>query len=240
MTASARALVLALACVLGVALATPALAAYSPKLIVTVTTGPAGGVSSVSLNVTAGADADPTARATFLTPPAWTATFAQPAGTQIGTVSAQVIATQLGDNLITATGTLVTANPSDFAGPATQCTGSAAHTAVWLLRLTAGTTQLQPIPAYVDSLVGVSPVASAQVIFCLPPPPAATFGIKLNSATLTLSGIFLPGAGAGNDRWTALLTPYAANNAANPLGTVETQSITRVPNSLSLRANRVA
>jgi hypothetical protein len=76
----------------------------------------------------------------------------------------------------------------------------------------------------------------AKLVVCLPPPdvPAgtpgrATFGAKLQSATLSSSAIAEPTA-SGENRWTSLWTPYnPGKGTPNAAGSVETQSIRHLP-----------
>jgi hypothetical protein len=98
---------------------------------------------------------------------------------------------------------------------ATQCTGSATHSAFWVFVLTAAGQTLE-LPLFVDTTTGTAEAAfsAAKITVCLPPPDlpvekgGATFGIKLIKAEFSVSGVFQPTTGV----WFALLTPYTPGN----------------------------
>ena len=77
-----------------------------------------------------------------------------------------------------------------------------------------------------------APFASASIQLCLPAPPVASFQIKLLEASLHVGNtlnIFVAGDAPGTIRWTAINTPYKADNTPNAAGTVETQAIDAAP-----------
>ena len=183
---------------------------------------------AVTISYTVSATDDPTAKLTFYAPKEYTATLTQPAGKTIGTVTAQGTAADLGGALLPLTGTVqVRAANGTFtshragrqipiAAAATQCTGTATHTAYWVLILQAAGQTLE-LPVFVDARAagaGTNAFASASIQACLPPPdvPAgtpgrATFGFKLTQVDFKVNGVFTS-AGTGEPRWRVLATPY--------------------------------
>jgi hypothetical protein len=236
-----------------------ALAAYTtPKL--TVADGkPAAGVL---ISYVVEATDDPTAKLTFYAPLEYSAALAQPAGQSIGTVTARGTAADLGGALLPLTGTVQVraANATYLSGTtqvpiaaaATQCTGTATHTAYWVLVLQAAGQTLE-LPVFVDSPAAppapgasASAFASSSIQACLPPPdvPAgtpgrATFGFKLTNVDFRVNGVFTT-AGTGQPRWRVLATPYTPlRGTPNPAGSVEVQSVIAFPRSLTLAKPRI-
>jgi hypothetical protein len=212
--------------------------------------------TAVTIRYTVSAADDPTAKLTFYAPTGYTATLNQPAGTTLGTVTAQGTATDLAGALLPLTGTVQarSANgtftsspgsmPTPIAAAATQCTGTPTHTAFWVLILQAAGQTLE-LPAFVDAPAagaGTSAFAAASIQACLPPPDVpvgtpgrATFGFKLTQVDFKVNGVFTS-AGTGQPRWRVLATPYTpARGTPNPAGSVEAQSVIAFPRTLTLR-----
>lgn len=240
-----RALLLALAGVTSLATAQAAFAAYAPKLVVTTASQALGAAGGVKIRFQAPATDDPTARAVIYVPRDFQVNLTAGPGTRLGTVTATAAAADLGGAVLPLTGTVDVANPAEFAVQATQCTGTTTHGAYWVLVLTAAGQTLR-VPIFVDAIAAPNPlsaIASAQLVICLPPPdvPAGTpgraaFGAKVLTAEFTVSSITNP-AVAGDHRWRVVATPYRPGvGTANPAGTVEAQSIVRLPLALTLRA----
>ena len=238
------------ACGLALVMTGPAAAALTPRLSASTS------ASASSIGYSQGATDDPVAKITFYVPSGFTALLAQPEGEQVGTVSATALAADLGNANLPLRGTIVAATATTtvtvsgqavpLGAAATQCTGTAVHSAYWILNLTASGQTLQ-VPAYVDDVPLTSPLsdlANNSIQICLPPPdvPAgtpgrATFGAKLVSATL-LSDVF--SVPPGSYTWRAVVTPYTpATGRANPAGTVEVQSVDRTPQQVTLAGRAV-
>ena len=248
MSRTIRLLVLAGVSALALTVAGTALAAYTtPRLLVT----DAGG--SVTINYTQDANDDPTAKLTFYAPTDYSASLTQPAGQTIGTVTAQGTAADLGGALLPLTGTVQVraANGTYLSGTtqvpiaaaATQCTGTATHTAYWVLILQAAGQTLE-LPVFVDQITTppANAIASASIQACLPPPDIppgtpgrATFGFKLTKVDFKVNNIFT-GATSGQPRWRVLATPYnPGRGTPNAAGSVEAQSVIGFPRTVTLR-----
>jgi len=251
MRTSIRIVLLGLVSGLALSTAGTGLAAYtSPQLRVT------DDRTAVTIRYTVAAADDPTAKLHFFAPTGYTASLTQPAGTALGTVTAQGTATDLGGALLplagtvqarAANGTFTSApgsTPAPLAAAATQCTGTAAHTAFWVLILQAAGQTLE-LPVFVDAPAAgpnASAFASVSIQACLPPPdvPAgtpgrATFGFKLTQVDFKVNNVFTS-AGTGLPRWRVLATPYTPNTGRpNPAGSVEAQSVISFPRVLTLR-----
>ena len=256
MSTTIRMLLLGLVGAVALSTAGTALAAYnSPQLRVT-DTG-----TAVTIRYSVNASDDPTARLTFYVPTGYTASLNAAAGTTLGSVTAQgITGAELANALLPLTGTVQVraatgtfrpapdSQPTPLAAAATQCTGTATHTAFWVLILQAAGQTLE-LPVFVDAPAAppapgasASAFASASIQACLPPPdvPAgtpgrATFGFKLTQVDFRVNNIFT-GAGTGQPRWRVLATPYTPNTGrANAAGSVEAQSVIASPRVLTLR-----
>jgi hypothetical protein len=193
-------------------------------------------------------DAAP-AKVSIYTPTGYTTTLTATAGTQIGTVHADLQALAISpDAVIPADGTIIVANPATPAlqTAATQCTGTPTHTAIWLLHLTVAGSTID-LPAYIDSNPTSDPLsggASLRMVICLSSPYAeagpsrAPSGAKLINAALTLNQNIITNPGtSGTYPWRAIVTPYTVNSGTpNAAGTVETRAIVSMPQRLSLSA----
>jgi hypothetical protein len=229
-----RAGLLAVTGVGALVLAGVALAAYSPSLTVSEGVTDTGSIGTDIAFSQSNTD-DPTARLVILAPLGFTATLNQSPGTQIGTLDGSVFAGALGGAIVPVAGTVTVGDPTNatLMGAASQCTGVATHTAIWLLNVTAAGQSLPaPVPLYVDPTTGTpfSAFSSTSVILCLPHPSLATFQIKVLSATLHITSVFDNPATPGAYRWTAINTPWdPATPHVNAAGTIETQSVERTP-----------
>jgi hypothetical protein len=237
--------ILALACVVGLIATGAAFAAINPSLAAITQ------VDGTVISYTQGQSDDPAALVSIYVPAEYTALLAQADGTVIGTVEARALATDLNNTILPLTGSIVvgTAATTVVVGGsnqtlgalATACTGTATHTAFWVLNLTASGQTLQ-VPAYVDDIPFDKPFgdfATDKIAFCLPPPDVpqgtpgrATLGAKLLNATLKTDNFSAP---PGVFTWHATVTPYSPGTGkANAAGTVEVQSTDRTPQSVTI------
>jgi len=221
--------------------ASSAFGAYAPKLLITTT-------DEVTAIKFAQTDADdPTAKVQILVPAGYSGNFVQTPGANIGSLEGSVIAGAFGGATVPVAGTIVAGDPSNAAlqQAAKTCTGTETHAAIWLLNVTAAGMSLPaPVPLYLDpaSTPPFNAFSSASIQLCLPPPPLANFQIKLLEASLLVGNTlntFAPPSTAGAYRWTAINTPYKADNSINAAGTVETQAIQSSPVNTTFTAKRI-
>ena len=221
-----------------------AFGAYAPNLTVLTEVNLATGDGHTDVAYKQTNNDDPLAHVQILSPAGFSVTLSQAVGAQIGTLDGSVIAGAFGGATVPVAGTIVVGDPSNATLRATAkaCTGTETHAAIWLLNVTAAGQSLPaPVPVFVDPVTSgmTSAFASSSVELCLPPPPVAAFQIKLLEATLHVAGVYAPPSAPGHYRWTAVNTPYAANNSVNLLGTVETQAIDSTPIDGSLSVKRL-
>jgi len=215
-----------------------AVAAYAPQFSVTRNVNVATGDVVTDLTYTQTQADDPVARVTFYVPTGYSASLGQAAGAQIGTLEGSVFAAEI-SSVVPVNGAIVVADKTSpqAQAAATQCTGSANHTAIWILNVSAAGSTLA-VPAYIDSPTGL-PFASAAVTFCLAHPSTVVFKIRLLNATLHLPNIFAPPAAAGTYRWTGINTPWEPDTATlNAAATIETQALDSTPVDASLIGKR--
>ncbi len=183
--------------------------------------------------------------------------LAAPAESTIGTVAASASAADLGNTVFKLAGNVAVRGAGDtfvsggiqlsLASAAMSCTGSEAHTAFWILELSAaGLTQ--EVPAFVDVVAPGDPlgrVAAATILVCFPPPdvPQGTpgrspFGMKVLDTVLTVRNVF-PVA-VGEFLWRMVGTPFTPGaGTPNLPATVETQSPQRLPPSIRFVATGI-
>ena len=243
MSKALRSLAVVAAGAVGLAFAGSAAAAYSPRIVVLNLTG-----DQTQIEVSQDPTDDPTARVVIYAPLGAAAVLNQPVRTQIGQVTASVIAADLGGIALPLEGRVEVADPAQFAAPpANLCTGRR-HEAVWILVLSASGQELR-VPVYVDRTAGAeASFSSLKLTICLPPPdvPAgtpgrATFGAKLVRATMTLNGVISTAQSGGGDvRWSGIFTPYTPGRGTpNAAGTVQAQSITRITGNVRLTSKLI-
>jgi hypothetical protein len=230
------------ASMLALAIAGSALAAYTPRLVVSHAQMRTQGGGATTITVRTSTTDDSTAKATIYVPQGYTGVFSAPVGTQVGTVSARVQATAISnDTVLPLTGVIQAADPANatIAGAALACTGTTTHGATWNLVLQASGQTLN-VPFFVDVITAGPEATFAQykMQVCLPPPATATFGANLIQATLVLnSNILTTPASAGNYPWRAFFTPYSSRTGPiNPAGTVEGRSPVLLSTQLTLNA----
>jgi len=233
---------LALAGAAATTLALAANALATPRLIVS--GGPATGVAAATtIQVTEDkTDAAPL-KITIYQPTGYDAKLNQVAGSQIGTVHADLQALAISpDAIIQADGTVLVDDPAKYVS--NSC-APGTHAAVWLLHVTVSG-QTIDVPVYLDPTTGVEQaLGAAKLVLCLSDPydtaPAAIrapFGVKLINAKLLLnSGVITNPSSAGTYLWRSTITPWnPASPAPDAAKTIEVQSIVALPDTLSLKA----
>lgn len=238
---------------LAMALAGPALAAYTPTIDVSVPNA-LGGVGTTTIHVAAGPDDDTTARLLVYAPVGFTVAPGAP-GSIIGTAEAKVRAGDLGGAIIPVNGdiesraptgtALISGVPVPLAALAVQCTGTATHTAYWVFKLSAAGQALELVSFWDVTAGPEAALGSGKLTFCLPPDdvPAGTpgrspLGIKLIDAALAFKNTFTNPATAGQYLWTSIWTPYTPRTgAANVAGTVSAVSVNGLPVVATLKGS---
>jgi hypothetical protein len=222
-----------------------ALAAYAPTFVASSDSQQlsGGGGTGMTFRVSVPRDDDATAKVTIYVPQGYGGILDRAPGTNLGSVTAQVIAKALGGALLPLTGSVIAADPNAPASVNNPC-APGVHAAVWNLVLTAAGQTLN-VPVYLDTITQGPEVSFAKfkMQICLPSPdvPAdqggATFGAKLIFAQFSVKGVFNNPTARGENVFRGLFTPYVAGSGTvNPLGTVEARSTTRLPAQLSLAA----
>ena len=227
------------------AFAGSALAAYTPHLTISHTPLTLSGGGTTDLTISFDQADDATARATIYVPQGYTGTLGAAAGTQLGTIDASILASQISPTQpLPLKGTIQADDPAKYADASTRCTGVPMHEAVWLLRLQAAGTELA-VPGYVDTVTAAAeaPLGKFKLQFCLPSPyipqsaGGATLGAKLVSATLHFANVFTLPSQNGSYGWTAVTTPYTVGTAVpNAAGTVQARAFVQLPAQLTLKA----
>lgn len=240
------------ATITALALSAPAFAAFTPRLDVSVPNG-LGATGQVKVHLAVGPTDETTARLVAYAPIQFRANPGSP-GATIGTADIRVLAADLGGAIVPIEGTIEvraatgTAIVSGVPVPLTQlalaCTGTATHTAFWIIKLSVAGTAVE-FPAYFDVTAGAEQaLGSSKVTFCGQPndvpqgtPGRAPFGIKLVDTTLTFNrGVFRNPSAGGAYIWASIWTPYNPGvGTPNATGTVSAVSVTPLPVSLTLR-----
>jgi hypothetical protein len=235
--------------VLALGWASSALGAISPRLTVT-TTNSGGANVIISGGITNSAE-DPFAKIQIFVPSGF-ALKAPVGGTTVGTVRGRVLVKDVDAGAEQSfTGELVAIGTTDpaVAFENASC-DNVPHAAAWMMRISMNDGQAS-IPIFVDKTTGTETRFGAyKLVVCLRSPDLphtdpnrSQVGTKLNSMLLTLTGFTVP-TRAGDYRWRSLWTPYAPGTATvNTAGTVEAQSIVRIPAAtltLAAQKQRVA
>jgi hypothetical protein len=234
--------------------ASPAAAAFTPKLSVTVSVE---GTTSISYSQ-AETDEPAAVLTLFVASDYFSAVGGAQAGTTTGSVTAKVVSSELGAAPVTMTGSVVAAASATTVTiggttmtldqAALACTGidGSRQAAIWVLQLSGGGRTLQ-VPVFLTGVPTSSPFISFStqtMQICLPPPDVAAgtpgradFGAKLVGLSLSLDDIWT--APPGWYVWRLRATPYGAGTGkGNPAGMVEAQALDRTPQELSLTARR--
>lgn len=241
MKKATRVVLLACSSLAALALAGSAIAAYQPRLVIKNPSKALGAATELTIHVEQARTDDPTFRFALYSPRGYGIASLPPEGATVGSARAQIQANAISpDAIVEVTGSIVSDTYTAAEYPtAVGCVNDPTATiaAVQRLQLSAAG-QTLVVPMYVIPLTS-GPLAAAfstQLVVCLPPPATAQLGAKLINADLTFTGFFTNPTTAGEYRWTSLWTPYSTTNAPNPTGTVETQSVDRLPAQLTLSA----
>ena len=221
------------ACLVALSFSSTAYAAYNPSLLVAGTNHTRVGQDE---------NDDATGVATIYSPPGYTVTLNQPAGTTLGSLSGVVKVGALGGARVNIEGTVKTDNPALYVS--NPCSPGP-HEAVWILEFTlAG--NLQRVPLYVDRVTTApeSAFASARIRTCLPspyipPPQGAASGASLIVAAFSLRGVFTNPSSAGSYPWNGVFVPYTpGTGTVNVANSAQSTSFVRLPMRLTMKTKR--
>ena len=240
------------AAALALALSAPALAAFTPRLDVSVPNG-LNAAGKVTIHLAVGPTDDATARIVTYSPLQFGVNGGSP-GTTIGAVEARVAVRDLAGAIVPVPGTievrpasgtyLSDGKPVPLASAATACTQTTTHTAYWVFKLTVSGNTIE-LPAFFDVTAGPEQaLGTSKVTFCGQPddlpvgtPGRSPLGIKLVDARLTLNaGVYTNPSTAGLYLWTSIWTPFNPGvGTVNVAGTVTAVSATPLPVTLTLK-----
>ena len=238
MSTHLRATLAACTAILGLMLASPAAAAYTPKLAV-------GGGGTTTVRVT-WPDADaPTARLTLYAPAGYQ--LGSPAvGARIGTADVVMLGPAPENAKLALTGRIAATDATTLAvrTAATACTGVPTHEQVWTLTVSPAGSGQNPLVlyAFVDrTSAGESDLGGVKVQLCFRPDVPAEQGGEARGRPvllrLGLSAALKAPVTAGDFVWRGLFTPFNAGSAiTNAAETKEAQSILRIPRTATLEA----
>jgi hypothetical protein len=234
-----RMLVLACAGLAALALSSTAFAAYTPKMVVAGSNHALGGGGPVTFNITQVETDDPTFRMDLYSPLGYEVGLTATAGQQIGVASALVKVGALGGAKVPVTGTLNAANPQQHTS--NQCSPGL-HTAVWTITVTLAGTPVT-VPVYVDRINSgpEAEFASARIRVCFNHPADRVrnpSGAQLLQVAFS-TDVFTNPNTLGIYRWVGLFTPYGPTGVPNAAGSVQTQTVQRLPVQLGLTVKKV-
>ena len=209
----------------------------------------------VTINFTQSATDDPSAKLTFYAPREYSASL-DPGrrARRSGPSTRQGTAADLGGAVLPLTGTVqVRAAAGTYlsgttqvpiAAASTQCTGTATHTAFWVLILQAAGQTLE-LPVFVDQVTAPLPGARARSPrrrsrrACRRRRAGRDAGprdvrLQADPVNFKVNDVFTS-AGTGEPRWRVLATPYRPDTRPpNAAGSVEAQSVVAFPRSVVL------
>jgi hypothetical protein len=200
------------------------------------------GLPAVTISIAYALSDAPVGRVQLFVPNGYSVDTSAAAGARVGTAQAGVYVTDVvGEETMTGSVSVATNAPTE--GQKVPNCDPGAHAATWVVNVT-GTGHQWSIPLYVDKTTGTeAQLGATKLVICVPPPEAqsdlvrALNGNRLLSLKLSLTRLTNPTA-AGDARWRALQTPFAAANAPalDTAGSVETQSLVSLPQRLTLKA----
>jgi hypothetical protein len=234
-----RLLLVACAGLVALAFASTAFAAYTPRMVVAGSNHALGGGGPVTFNITQVETDDPTFRMDLYSPLGYQVALTAAPGQQIGTASALVKVGSLGGAKVPVTGTLNAADPAQHTN--NQCSPGL-HTAVWTITVTLAGTPVT-VPVYVDRITSgpETAFASSRIRVCFNHPADRVrnpSGAQLLQVAFS-TDVFTNPNTLGVYRWVGLFTPYGPTGAPNAAGSVQTQTVQRLPVQLTLAVKKV-
>jgi hypothetical protein len=235
---------LAVAALGALAAAAPAFADDRPELTVVPYTTGLSSVADTELDLSVPKELPATAKVVVYVPGGYAANLGAAAGTKVGDVTALAIAKAAGGAQVTLQGDVVAAAPAPFTtNPQAQACAPGAHTAVWVMNLTASGRTIA-VPIFVDPTSGAEAtlgVYKLQICLASPDVPEASggapLGAQLIEADIDFPRVFTNPSAKGGFVWRAFVTPFVAGTATpNAAGTVEVRSLAGIPGGVILKA----
>ncbi len=240
-----RVVLAACASLAALALASPAAASYTPRLLVDSPREAVGGSHETLIKAAIPETDDASAKITIYVASGYTIDL--PAvGAAIGTAKQTLLVKEPAGTKVALVGGVKALDPNTQANRtlATGCTGAPAHEAVWKLDLSVGGTGINPndVFVFVDRTTPAEAMIGSyklQACFRSPDIPPVLGGQaqggKPIEFELRIKDVFGGPTDAGDHTWRAIFTPYTAGTGVeDPDGTVESQAIVRLPVELTL------
>jgi hypothetical protein len=212
----------------GLVLAAPALADYTPSLTVEQSSYKFGAPFTADLFIAAQAKDDPSAKLTIFSPAGYGVNLNKAPGTKVGSAVAVATIAKLGGSPLPLSGDVIVGNPADpsIMAASAQCTKSPSNQLVLVLNLALQGQPPTPFPVFVNTVQGVT---TFQV--CVPHPDISATnpnGVRILLLDATIKGMFTnpskgtPNPNANGYEWATLFTPYdPATKLPNEAGTIE-------------------
>jgi hypothetical protein len=234
-----RSLLFACAVLAALAFSSTALAAYTPSMVVAGSSHALGSGGPVTFNITQVETDDPTFRMDLYSPLGYETALTATPGQQIGTASALVKVGALGGARVPVTGTVNAADPAQHTN--NQCSPGP-HSAVWTITVTLAGTPVT-VPIYVDRITSgpEAAFASTRIRVCFNHPadrvrnPSGSQLLQVAFST----DVFTNPNTLGIYRWVGTFMPYGATGQPNAAGSVQNQTVQRLPVQLGLAVKKV-
>lgn len=233
-----RMLLLACAGLAALAITGSALAAFSPRMVVAGSNHATGGGGPVTFNISQAETDDFTAVLTLYSPLGYDAALTATTG-QIGIASSVVKLHAFGGARVPVTGTVNADDPAKYVS--NPCSPGR-HDAVWTITVTLQGTAVT-VPIYVDRIASgpETAFASTRIRVCFNNPNDRVrnpTGAQLLSVAFSVD-VFTNPSTLGVYRWVGLFTPYGPTGPPNAAGTIQAQTVQRLPVQLNLVAKKV-
>jgi hypothetical protein len=236
-------LLLASAALVALAFTSTALGAYTPRLVVAGSNHATGGGGPVTFNISQAETDDATAVLTLYAPLGFDPSLTATSG-QIGTADAIVKLHAFGGARVPVTGTVNADDPRkpQYTNPRQNLCSPGVHSAVWTITVSLQGTDVT-VPIYVDRITGgpEAAFASTRIRVCFNNPNDRVrnpTGAQLLSVAFSVN-VFTNPTTLGVYRWVGLFTPYGPTGTPNAAGSIQTQTVQRLPVQLNLAVKKV-
>jgi hypothetical protein len=189
-----------------------------------------GRAAEVDLDLLLSASAAPTAKVVYYVPAGFGVSTTMAPGTQIGDVNGTLLA---GSASVPATGKVFVDNPANYL---TQTCAPGTHAAVWVLKMTVASQEVD-VPVYVDAATpDIASSASYTLTACFAN-PATINGLHVGEADVDLTQGFTNPTATANHLWRAIITPFDATGNPSQTGATELQAVVPLPQRLTVTAH---